>query len=131
MSRLQGFQKETAGAFQDFPKPGKVNPLDKPRAGVDKAVEEFTGAHTRIVWAEQKRQSSSDTFAYGNELVLKGLDTRDAKGERMIQSKLGNYSRPLLSTDGKVILFTDKNVVTHGWKKALRSGYLPHRLAGR
>ena len=95
----------------------KAKPLDKPLAGIDKAVEDFTGAHTRLVWAENLRLKNSDTFAIGSDLILKGLDTRDGKGERMLQTKTGNYSRPLLSSDGEVILFTDKDVRRKGGRK--------------
>jgi hypothetical protein len=91
-------------------KPRRARSIDKPIPGIDKAVEQFTGAHTRLVWVEHPKRNSSDTFANSDQLVLKGLDTRDGKGERMIQNSLDNYARPLLSSDGSVILFTDKEV---------------------
>jgi hypothetical protein len=89
----------------------KPSAADVPQEGVDKRVEEFTGAHTRIVWAELPEPGASDTFTYTNDLLLKGLDSRDGKGEREILSAPSNYSRPLLSTDGSTIVFTDKNLV--------------------
>ncbi len=92
------------------PKLKRSKPLDKPLAGIDKTIVEFTGAHTRIVWAENQHLNNPDTFAYGDKLLLKGIDTRDEKGERMLQSKVDNYSRPLLTSDGEGILFTDKRV---------------------
>ena len=88
----------------------KPLPPDEQIAGMDKLLENFTGAHTRLVWAELQEAGKADTFAYGKSLMLKGLDSRDGKAERAILPKQGNYSRPLLSTDGTVILFTDKNL---------------------
>lgn len=84
------------------------------------AIEKFTGAHTRIVWAEVAATGETDTYAYGEGLVLKGLDTGDDQGERTIQPRPGNYSRPLLSTDGTCILWTDKNTVRKGHRKIHR-----------
>lgn len=92
------------------PKPKKARLMDRPIPGLSASIEEFTGAHTRVVWSEHPRRHSADTFATSNELVLKGIDTRDGRGERMLQRGLDNYSRPLLSTDGDSILFTDKEV---------------------
>lgn len=99
------------------PKPKRARPMDKPIAGLAKSIEEFTGSHTRVVWTEHPRRKSADTFANTNELVLKGVDTRDGRGERMLQDKLDNYARPLLSSDGEVILFTDKEVKTKNGRK--------------
>jgi hypothetical protein len=74
-------------------------------------VERFTGAHTRIVWAEHQSPSESDAFARSTNLVLKGYDTRDGKGERRILPTVANYTKPLLSSTGEVILFTEKNLM--------------------
>lgn len=80
-------------------------------------VEAFTGAHTRLVWSEYSQAGESDTFATSEGLTLKGLDTRDGLGERTIQAKPGNYSRPLLTCDGTGILWTDKNAVRKNGRK--------------
>jgi len=74
-------------------------------------IEAFTGAHTRIVWAENQAAGHPDSFARGTSLILKGIDTQDGKGERKLLKDQGNYSRPILSTDGETILYTDKNIV--------------------
>lgn len=110
-------KKQSSSSKSTKSKSKKAKPLDKPLAGIDKAVEDFTGAHTRLVWTENLRLKNSDTFAIGDDLMLKGLDTRDGKGERMLQTKTGNYSRPILSSDGEVILFTDKDVRRKGGRK--------------
>lgn len=85
-------------------------PLDQPQPGIDREIEAFTGNHTRLVWTEFQRLNDADTFADGEELLLKGLDTRDGKGERMIQDRLDNYARPMISTDGNTVIFSNKRV---------------------
>lgn len=90
------------------------------RRDLSSQIEAFTGAHTRIVWSEYSEPGSADTFATTDGLHLKGLDTRDGLGERTILAKQGNYSRPILSTDGTCILWTDKNTVRKSGKKRYR-----------
>lgn len=100
-------------------KPGqiKLKELAAPKDDLSKEVETFTGNHTRIVWTQARKKGASDTFAVSEDLVLVGIDTRNGLGIREILEKPGNYSRPLISTDGKTILFTDKNTVRKGGKK--------------
>jgi hypothetical protein len=114
---------------------GPVIPAEK--RDPSKEVEAFTGAHTRMVWAECLKPGEADTFAVSDGLILRGLDTRDGKGERAIFTKPGNYSRPILTCDGTGILFTDKNTARKGGKKHYRpltyrtdwKGTKPVRLA--
>lgn len=80
-------------------------------------VEAFTGAHTRMVWSETSREGAFDSFALGERLALKGIDTMDGRGERLVLDVLGNYSRPLLTSDGQSILYTDKNTKYKNNKK--------------
>lgn len=80
-------------------------------------VEAFTGAHTRIVWSEANKEGVFDSFALGERLALKGIDTRDGRGERLVLDVLGNYSRPLMTSDGESILYTVKNTKYKNNKK--------------
>ncbi|RBP37324.1 hypothetical protein DES53_11462 [Roseimicrobium gellanilyticum] len=98
-------------------KSDKSHPPDDNPTETSQAIEAFTGAHTRLVWAKASQPHEGDTFAQSDKLLLMGIDTRDGKGERAILSKPANYSRPLLSTTGEVILYTDKNTVRKGGKK--------------
>jgi hypothetical protein len=115
----------------------KVPVIPKEKRDPSAEVENFTGAHTRMVWAECLKPGDADTFAVGDGLILRGLDTRDGKGERAIFTKPGNYSRPLLTSDGTGILFTDKNTARKGGRKVYRpltyltdwKGSKPVRLA--
>jgi hypothetical protein len=66
-------------------------------------VRALTGAHTRIVWVQG---DGTDPLAAGNALVLEGLDTDDAKGERVILGERASYVKPLLIDDGRRIVFS-------------------------
>jgi hypothetical protein len=95
----------------------KPSSAAKTKHDPSKEIEALTGAHTRLVWAECAEPKDSDTYATGDSLLLIGLDTRDGLGERAILSKPGNYARPLLTSDGTGIVFSDKNTVRKGGKK--------------
>lgn len=109
--------KDEDKGSKDKPSQIKLKELDGPKDELSKEVEAFTGNHTRIVWTQARKKGASDTFAVSEDLVLVGIDTRNGLGIREILEKPGNYSRPLISTDGKTILFTDKNTVRKGGKK--------------
>ena len=68
----------------------------------------FTGAPTRIVWVQDSSQAAKDVQAQGTELLLMGYDSEDGRGERELVSKRSNYARPLLSPDGRRVIFTDR-----------------------
>ncbi len=51
------------------------------RTGTSAGVYALTGARARVVWVQG---DGTDPYAAGNSLVLKGLDTEDGKGERVI-----------------------------------------------
>jgi hypothetical protein len=66
-------------------------------------VRALTGAHTRVVWVQG---DGTDPYAAGSALVLKGLDSDDGKGERVILGEKGSYLKPMLIGGGKRIVFT-------------------------
>ncbi len=80
----------------------------KPSDAKSKEIEALTGAFTRIVWAQQQNPAKTDAHANGTRFKLLGWDTRDGKGERVILDQVTNYARPLLTPDGKRIVFTNK-----------------------
>jgi len=59
-----------------------------------------------VVWVESQDAAVNDPFTEEENLLLKGIDTRDGLGERALVSQPANYTRPILSTDGETILFT-------------------------
>lgn len=73
------------------------------RTGTSAGVHALTGARARVVWVQG---DGTDPYAAGNALVLKGLDTEDGKGERVILSERGSYVKPLLISNGRRILYT-------------------------
>lgn len=87
-------------------------PVLAPRPADDLSVEVevFTGGHTRIVWSQYQKKKSADPYSHNVNHFLFGLDTRDGRGIRPLRTVEGNYSRPLLSSDGSTILFSDKGI---------------------
>ncbi|NNE91450.1 MAG: hypothetical protein HKN23_07365 [Verrucomicrobiales bacterium] len=75
---------------------------------LSRKLEEFTLQHSKLVWVKYVG-GKGDVFANGTQLELWGLDTRDGKGPRKIIEQKGNYGRPMISPDGKTIVFTNKN----------------------
>jgi len=60
----------------------------------------------------------SDPFALGGNLRLMGLDTADGQGERVILGTMGNYARPLITSRGDRVVYSDrirKKVFVVGW----------------
>ncbi len=70
-------------------------------------IEKLTGAHTRLVWA-QDVGNGGDTMANGDKLLLMGLDSRDGKGERAILADPRSCYKPLITPDGDRVVFTDR-----------------------
>ena len=87
--------------------------LPAPVDDVSKEIEGLTAAHTRVVWNECVKPNESDPYSHGDQQVLRGIDTRDGLGERTILAKEGNYSRPVITHDGKAILYS--------WRRMVRS----------
>ena len=112
---------KTAAASKDKEKgktSKKAHHVDDDPVETSQSIEALTGgSHARLVWVKCAKPHTADAFAQSEGLVLMGVDTRDGKGERAILSKPANYSRPLLSTDGKTVLYTDKNTTRKGSKK--------------
>lgn len=72
-----------------------------------RAVESFTGAHTRVVWIQQQ-SGGPDQLAFGNHFQLAGLDSRDGKGERILLGETRNYYKPLFTPDGRQVIVSNR-----------------------
>ncbi|MBI3865080.1 MAG: LamG domain-containing protein [Planctomycetia bacterium] len=90
----------------------------------------LTGAHTRVVWVQDQSAANIDTLALGRELKLMGLDSQDGRGERPILNDVQNYAKPLLTPDGKRVVYSDrfsKDVFVVNWdgtgKRRLGAGF--------
>ena len=66
-------------------------------------------APARLVWVEDPSEESSDTFAESENLHLMGWDTREG-GPRRLVAEPGNFGRPLLTPDGRHVVFTEKRM---------------------
>ncbi len=88
----------------------------------------FQEAHARVVWL-QDRGDNRDVFADGNDLVLMGWDSR--KGTRELIQESQAYAKPLITPDGKTVIYTLRNENTTyalDWKKG-KSRKLTHGWA--
>jgi hypothetical protein len=82
---------------------------DRPaRVDASRKVRDLTGARARLVWVQDLSEDSRDTFARREKLRLMGFDTHDGKGERPILARPANYVKPLLTPDGKRVVFSSR-----------------------
>jgi hypothetical protein len=65
------------------------------------------GTRTRVVWV-QDMGDGRDVDTLGSNLSLMGLDTDDGKGERAISGTLGNYTKPLITSRGDRVVYSDR-----------------------
>ena len=68
---------------------------------------EFTDRHFRVVWAEAADAEQKDAFVNHAEFRLMGLDSHDGKGARPLRDELQCYRRPILTSDGTAVVWTD------------------------
>ena len=106
----------------------KAEPEEKspePSEEVSKKIEAVTGNHSKLAWY-QYLGKSSDSLGNGNQHQLWGIDTQDGLGVRVILEKKSSYVRPLISPDGKWIIYTNKHTERKGNKKTFKP--VVHRL---
>ncbi len=77
------------------------------RADVAAEVRQLTGRPTRLVWAQAVDQPD-DLCAQGDRFRLLGLDTEDGRGIRPIRSEISGYSKPLFTTDGLRVVYSNR-----------------------
>jgi hypothetical protein len=65
----------------------------------------LTGAHTRVVWMRDVAENRG-TRGETEDFQLMGYDSRDGRGVRAILGARGNYFRPLLTPDGRRVVFS-------------------------
>ena len=68
-------------------------------------VEKLTGAHTRVVWMRDVK-GNRGVLGHGDKFKLMGYDSRDGRGVREILAERGSYFRPLLTPDGRRVVFS-------------------------
>ena len=97
----------------------KTVSADAPKEKISEKVEALTGNHSRLAWLRYVGETA-DVYGNGNQHQLWGLDSRDGRGVRVIVEKKSNYSRPLISPDGKWIIYTNKHTERQGKKKSFK-----------
>ncbi len=98
------------------PKPKQEKKSPEPEEEVSKKIEAVTGNHSKLVWY-QYQGKTADTLGNGAQLQLWGIDTQDGLGVRVILEKKSSYVRPLISPDGKWIIYTNKHTERKSGKK--------------
>jgi len=83
-------------------------------------IEAATGAPTKVVWMHYTKTSTSDVYGNFEQFELWGIDTADNLGARKILDGKGSYSRPLITPNGKSIVFTDKHTARDGSNKVFQ-----------
>jgi hypothetical protein len=83
-------------------------PLASPSAPADLAqqLRDFAEGPARVVWT--RTEDEEDFYLKGGTGVLYGYDTEDGKGERAILSDIRSYASPMLTPDGRQVVFTDQ-----------------------
>lgn len=92
-------------------------------------VRELTGAHTRIVWAQQQ-EGFADMAMIQPDFKLMGLDTDDGKGVHAVADEIASYCTPVFTPNGDRVIYTnnvDKTVYICDWdggnRRALTEGF--------
>lgn len=80
---------------------------DRRSGKAPRAVREFTGARTRVVWCQDLGEGT-DLLAIGDQFRLMGFDTDDGQGVRVILPRMSNYSRPMITPTGDRIVFSNR-----------------------
>lgn len=87
-----------AGPMESQAPSGAANDLLPP--------EDLVGGSIRAVWIREVGDGT-DWHAATSNVVLMGYDSEDGQGERILHEGFRNYNKPLLSPDGKTVVFTD------------------------
>ncbi len=70
-------------------------------------VRDLTAAPARLIWC-QDAGAGADVAARSRNLRLMGFDTEDGRGERRILDHVSNYAKPMLTPDGRRVIFSDR-----------------------
>jgi hypothetical protein len=71
--------------------------------------------HFRVAWVQDHSEGSRDVGAAGNSLKLMVFDSADGVGERVLLGKLGNYARPLMTPDGRRVVYSSHSDRSVWW----------------
>jgi alginate O-acetyltransferase complex protein AlgJ len=82
-------------------------PVPVPPLAGPSGLHKLTGAHTRVVWMQAIDPASTDAFGMLAGFRLMGLDTDDGLGARAILPGPLSCRKPLITPDGRQVVFTD------------------------
>jgi len=64
----------------------------------------------RLVWVQDRSSDGRDVLATGSQLRLMALDSSQPDEERFLSAQEGSYCKPLLSSDGQNVVYSDHSV---------------------
>ncbi len=70
-------------------------------------LRQLVDAPARMVWVRQAKSGAKDVFARGDRFQLMGLDTEDRIGIRVILHGIENYNKPMFTSRGDRIVFSN------------------------
>ena len=80
--------------------------LGPPQPQVAQNIRALAGAQTRVVWVQDIAQTGDVAGLNGLTTALIGFDTEDGRGERLILTTPGAYTKPLFTAHGDRVVFT-------------------------
>ena len=83
----------------------------------EQELEKFTGARTKLVWAQYQNPDKYDKQGHSRNQFLMALDSNDGRGEHKVLEESGNYAYPIISPDGERIVFTRKTNIDKNGKR--------------
>ena len=100
------------GGEEEKKKEPAAEPL--PPTVTESNLREFTGARTKIVWAQLQNTDKVDKQGTSRHHYLYAIDTNDGRGAHKVLETQGNYAYPIITPDGEHIVFTRKERITKG-----------------
>ena len=105
-------ENQPAASSDPTPESGSLPP-----SGREESLQQFTGARTKLVWTQYQNPDKVDKQGTSKNHYLMAIDSADGRGERRVLPAKDNYAYPIITPDGKHIVFTRKQKIEKGGKR--------------
>ena len=81
------------------------------------APQRFGAPRTKVAWLRDVGDGT-DVLSFGDQLILMGVDSADALGERVLLDRPASYARPMVTPSGNEIVFSIRQegaIYAIGW----------------